>query len=54
MSVLKQLKHAFDGYADTYRAHVERALAPAVPGANEAGGIAQDLESLGVSAEVFR
>jgi len=54
MSVLKQLKHAFDGYADSYRAHVERALAPTVPGANEAGGIAEDLESLGASAEVFR
>ncbi|MFZ0640692.1 MAG: dynamin family protein [Candidatus Acidiferrales bacterium] len=50
MSILNQLKHVFDGYADGYRAHVERALAATVPGANEVDGIMRDLESLGAGA----
>lgn len=51
MLVLNQLKHAFDGYADSYRAHIERTLAEETPGANEVEGIARDLASLGARSE---
>jgi len=53
MSVLNQLKHAFDVYADSYRAHAERALAGAAPGANEMKGITRDLKLLGAGTEVI-
>ena len=53
VSVFNQLKRAFDGYADSYRAHVERNLAAGTSGASEMEGIAEDLKLLGGSATAF-
>ena len=53
ISVLNQLKRAFDGYADSYRAHVERNLATRKLGADEVGGVAEDLKLLGEGAVAF-
>ncbi len=53
MSVLNQLKRAFDAYADSYRAHVERNLAAGFTEAGEAEGIVEDLKLLGEGAVAF-
>jgi GTP-binding protein EngB required for normal cell division len=50
ISVLNQLKRAFDGYADSYRAHVERNLATGNSGAGEVEGVIEDLKLLGEGA----
>lgn len=53
MSGANQLKRAFDVYADSYRAHTERALAGATPGAGEVEEIAGDLALLAAGSKVI-
>jgi GTP-binding protein EngB required for normal cell division len=53
MSVLNQQKRAFDAYADSYRAHVERNLALGTSEASEMEGVAEDLKLLGEGAVAF-
>lgn len=53
ISVVNQLKRAFDAYADSYRAHVERNLATGNSGAGEVEGVAEDLKLLGEGAVAF-
>ena len=53
ISVVNQLKRAFDTYADSYRAHVERNLATGFTEAGEAEGVVEDLKLLGEGAVAF-
>jgi GTP-binding protein EngB required for normal cell division len=46
MSALNQLKHAFDVYAESYRAYIGRALTAVGPNTGEADAITRDLELL--------
>ncbi|HEX5422092.1 MAG TPA: dynamin family protein [Candidatus Acidoferrales bacterium] len=52
-SVLNQLKRAFDDYADSYRAHVERNLATGNLATGEVEGVVEDLKLLGEGAVAF-
>jgi GTP-binding protein EngB required for normal cell division len=53
MSVLSQLKRAFDGYADAYRANIERNLAARPSEASETEDVFDDLRLLGASVDTF-
>lgn len=52
-SVLNQLKRAFDDYADSYRAHVERNPATGNLATGEVEGVVEDLKLLGEGAVAF-
>lgn len=51
MSALNQLKHAFDVYAESYRAYIGRALTTVGLDTGEADAITRDLELLGSAVE---
>jgi GTP-binding protein EngB required for normal cell division len=47
MSALNQLEHAFEVYAENYRAYIERTLTTVGPDSSETDAITRDLELLG-------